>query len=168
MKTVSDFGPVPYRQLLFGSLALLFLTACATSRVAEEAEPSDTETVEIGYGTVDESSLLGSGSTVSGDNSDGVYFRTLGDMLRRLPGVRVIEMWEGGMTVRIRGANSFLGGQEPLFVIDGMVLQSAEQGLDSVNPNNIESLTVLKNADATAIYGSRGANGVILIKTKRG
>jgi len=75
---------------------------------------------------------------------------------------------EGGMTVRIRGATSFLGSEEPLFVIDGMVVQSADGALDGINPNTIESITVLKNADETAIYGSRGANGVILIKTKSG
>ena len=88
-------------------------------------------------------------------------------MLRRVPGVRVIEMIEGGMSVRVRGASSFLAGEEPLFVMDGMVLLSAGEALYGINPNDIESITVLKNADATAIYGSRGANGVIIIKTRR-
>ena len=70
------------------------------------------------------------------------------------------------MSVRIRGSTSFTGGEEPLFVLDGMVLQSAD-GLRGLSPANVESITVLKDAGATAIYGSRGANGVILIKTKR-
>ena len=89
-------------------------------------------------------------------------------MLSRVPGVRVIDRPGGGISVRIRGTNSCLGGEEPLFVLDGMVIQSAGAGLSGINPNSIESITVLKNAGETAIYGSRGANGVILIKTKRG
>jgi TonB-dependent SusC/RagA subfamily outer membrane receptor len=71
------------------------------------------------------------------------------------------------MSVRIRGSNtSILGGEEPLFVLDGMVYESAD-GLNSLDPNAIESISVLKDAGATAIYGSRGANGVIVIRTKR-
>jgi len=167
MKEVSGSGPIPYRPLLFGSLTLLFLAACATTRAAEGGEPSDAETVEIGYGTVNKDHLVGSVTTVQGEYAHEGHPRTLAEMLRRIPGVRVIEMIEGGMTVRIRGASSFLGGEEPLFVIDGMVIQSADGGLSGINPNTIESITGLKNADATALYGSRGANGVILIKTRR-
>ena len=168
MKTISGSGPLPNRPFLLCSLALLFLTACATTRTAEENEPSDAETVAIGYGTVNRDHLVGSVATYHAEDTYGAPSRTLAEMLRRIPGVRVIEMSEGGMTVRIRGATSFLGGEEPLFVIDGMVIQSTDSGLISIDPNNIESITVLKNADATAIFGSRGANGVLLIKTKRG
>jgi TonB-dependent SusC/RagA subfamily outer membrane receptor len=84
-------------------------------------------------------------------------------MLRRVPGVQVDEHSGGRISVVIRGRNTFQGGREPLYVLDGMVIQ----GIDGLNPMNIESITVLKNADATAVYGSRGANGVILIRSKR-
>jgi len=168
MKTVYGSGPVPYRPLLFGSLLMLCLAACATTRSVEGEDPSNAETVDIGYGTVDQDHLVGSVNTLHADDVQGVYYRTLADMLRRIPGVRVIEMREGGMTVRIRGSTSFTGGEDPLFVMDGAVIQSAEEALYAINPNTIESISVLKDADATAIYGSRGANGVILIKTKRG
>ncbi len=139
MKAVCGSAPVPYHPWLFGALALLFLTACATTGeqpwdVGEDAEPAP--------------------------------FRTLVEMLDQLPGVRVTELSGGRLRVRISGSSSFLAGQEPLFILDGMAIPS--EGLNSINPNSIDSVTVLKNANETAIYGSRGANGVILIKTKRG
>lgn len=141
MKAVSGSGPVPHHPWLFGALALLFLTACATTR----EQPRDV-----------------------GDDAPPVGFRTLAEMLSQLPGVRVIERPGGRITVRISGTSSFISGQDPLILLDGMVIQSAGGGLSSINPNSIESITVLKNASETAIYGSRGANGVIVIKTKRG
>jgi TonB-dependent SusC/RagA subfamily outer membrane receptor len=70
--------------------------------------------------------------------------------------------------MRIRGPNSLNAGQEPLFVVDGRVVPFAGGDLGSMNPSTVESITVLKDAGSTAIYGSRGANGVILIKTKMG
>jgi len=141
MKTVSGSGPVPYRPWLFGALALLFLTACATTREQPSGVREDVQPVR---------------------------YRTLAEMLSQLPGVRVIERPGGEITLRISGTSSFLGGQDPLFILDGMVILSSGGALSSINPNSIESITVLKNASETAIYGSRGANGVILIKTKTG
>ena len=89
-------------------------------------------------------------------------------MLSRVPGVRVIERPGGALSVRIRGTGSFQGGQEPLYVIDGMVMAIGDTGLGGINPNTIKSITVLKDPGETAIYGSRGANGVVIIKTKQG
>lgn len=141
MKAVSRSGPVPYHPWLFGALALLFLTSCATTReqpwdVREDAQP--------------------------------VRFTTLVEMLGRIPGVRVMELAGGGLRVWIIGTSSFISGQDPLILVDGVVIHSAGDGLSGINPNSIESITVLKHAGETAIYGSRGANGVILIKTKTG
>ena len=167
MKAFSGSGPVPYHPWLFGALALLFLTACATTRLAEEEKPSDAETVDIGYGTVDKDHLVGSVATVRSEDVQVVNSRTLAQMLARVPGVRVIEQSGGRISVRIRGSSSLLGGTAPLWVLDGMVIEPGGGGLSGINPNNIESITVLKDAGATAIYGTRGANGVILIKTKR-
>lgn len=167
MKAFSRSGPVSYHPWLISALALLFLTACATTRLAEE-KPSDAEDVDIGYGTVDKDHVVGSVATIDTEDLPVVNSRTLADMLTRLPGVQVHEEPGGGISVRIRGAGSFLGGAEALYVIDGMVVPPGGGGISGLNPNNIESITVLKDAGATAIYGSRGANGVILIKTKGG
>jgi TonB-dependent SusC/RagA subfamily outer membrane receptor len=78
-----------------------------------------------------------------------------------------MELTGGRLSVRIRGTDSLLAGKEPLWVVDGLALQSGGVQLATLNPRDVESITVLKNPDQTAIYGSRGANGVILIKTKR-
>ena len=165
MRAFSGSGPVPYHPWLFGALALFFLTACATARLAEEEQPSDAETVDIGYGTVDKDHVVGSVATVYIEDEQVVNPRTIAQMLARIPGVQVSELSRGRIGVRIRGGGSFLGGTAPLYVLDGMVYSG---GLGSINPSNIESITVLKNAGETAVYGSRGANGVILIKTKGG
>ena len=160
-------GPVARPPWLLGAAALFFLTACASAPSAGGGDPSDAEGVDIGYGKVNPEDVTGSVSTLKGEDAQMGQFRTLAEMLMRTPGVRVLDRPGGGISVRIRGTNtSVLGGEEPLFVLDGMVIESAD-GLASIDPNAIGSITVLKDAGATAIYGSRGANGVILIKTKR-
>jgi TonB-dependent SusC/RagA subfamily outer membrane receptor len=75
----------------------------------------------------------------------------------------------GGYSIRIRGASSFYGGGEPLFVIDGVPMLSTRPGheLDGINPSDIERIDVLKDAGSAAVYGSRATNGVILITTRR-
>jgi TonB-dependent SusC/RagA subfamily outer membrane receptor len=94
--------------------------------------------------------------------------RTLVEMLSRVPGVRVIERAYGETTVRIRGSSSFLANEDPLFVVDGVMMPSGNSVFRNLNPNQIESISVLKDAGQTAVYGSRGANGVILITMKKG
>jgi TonB-dependent SusC/RagA subfamily outer membrane receptor len=122
--------------------------------------------VDIGYGAVDKDQVTGAVSTVSGEDEATRRTRTLGEMLSRVPGVQVLEGPGGAIRVRIRGASSFIAGQDPLFVVDGVVMPSGEGVLRTIDPNHIESITVLKDAGETAVYGSRGANGVILIKMK--
>lgn len=86
----------------------------------------------------------------------------------RFPGVEVFR-GPNGLSVRIRGASSVMGSNEPLYVIDGMTIDPGPGGaLIGLNPADIEKIEVLKDAGSTAMYGVRGANGVILIKTKRG
>jgi TonB-dependent SusC/RagA subfamily outer membrane receptor len=97
--------------------------------------------------------------------------QSFAEMLAEIPGVHVAQSSQvfGGLKVRIRGTtNSVVGGEEPLFVLDGMPIPSGNGEIFSLNPSGIESIAILKDAGATAIYGSRGANGVILIRTKRG
>ncbi len=86
----------------------------------------------------------------------------------RVAGVTVEPAAGGGIAVRIRGASSFYGGNEPLYLVDGVPFTPGPNGaLTGLNPHDIESIEVLKNPADTGIYGMRGANGVILIKTKR-
>jgi TonB-dependent SusC/RagA subfamily outer membrane receptor len=86
----------------------------------------------------------------------------------RFPGVEVMRTANGGISVRIRGTTSFLSNNEPLYVLDGIPMEPGSSGsLTWINPYDIASIEVLKNPSETALYGMRGANGVIVIKTKR-
>jgi len=86
----------------------------------------------------------------------------------RFPGVEVNRTPDGGIAVRIRGGSSILGKNDPLYVIDGVEIEPGPYGaLAGINPYDIESIDVLKDATSTAMYGSRGSNGVIVIKMKR-
>ena len=87
----------------------------------------------------------------------------------RFAGVQVVRLAGGGFSLRIRGAGSFVSSNEPLYVVDGVPLPSAPGGaLVGVDPRDIDRIEVLKDISATSPYGVRGANGVILIRTKRG
>jgi TonB-dependent SusC/RagA subfamily outer membrane receptor len=165
METHVRTGRSFYPSWLLGALALLFVTACATTRPAQEG-PSADDSVDVGYGAVDKDHVTGAVSTVSGEDEVTLRTRTLAEMLSRVPGVQVLEGPGGAMRVRVRGTSSFIGGQDPLFVVDGVVMPSATGVLNTINPNHIDSITVLKDAGETAVYGSRGANGVVLIKMK--
>ena len=167
MNAFSGSGPIRNRSWLIGAIIMLSLPACATTRSRQAERPSDGEAVDIGYGTVDAGHEHGSAERVQRSGTADSVFRTVGDMLLRIPGVRVFEQPGGRLSVRIRGTNSFMSGEEPLWVLDGMAIASGA-GLAGINPNVIESITVLKDPGETAIFGTRGANGVILIKTKRG
>ena len=86
----------------------------------------------------------------------------------RIAGVTVGRGQDGGLVVRIRGATSFQGGTDPLYVVDGMAITPGPGGsLSGISPYDIESISVLKDAASLTMYGSRGANGVIVIKTKK-
>jgi len=89
-------------------------------------------------------------------------------LMGRFPGVTVVRTANGGVAVRIRGTTSLLGSNDPLYVIDGIPIQPGPNGsLTGISPEDIESIQVLKDPAETAFYGGRGANGVIIIKTKR-
>lgn len=89
-------------------------------------------------------------------------------LMTRFPGVRVTRAPDGGLAVRIRGTTSVHGSNEPLYVIDGVPIMPGPGGsLHGINPYDIESIEVLTDPASTAMYGVRGANGVIVITTKR-
>ncbi len=124
------------------------------------------EVVAVGYGTMKKSDLTGSVGSVSSDDFKSTPLRSLSSMIQgSTSGVEIIKSSGApgsGSIVRIRGGNSMNGSNDPLYVVDGF------PGGSVGTPNDIESIQILKDASATAIYGSRGANGVIIITTKRG
>ena len=147
------------------------------------------EIVVVGYGTQRKSDITGSVTSVKVDAIAVAQNSTIDALLQgRAAGVQVTQNAGSpgsGVSVKIRGASSLRGNNEPLYVIDGVIISSAgedasnasadansleetQNGLNGINPRDIESIEVLKDASATAIYGSRGANGVILITTKKG
>ena len=140
----------------------------------EDAEALE-EVVVVGYGTMKRSDLTGSVVSVSADDIKKTVSTSLDQALQgKAAGVQVTQNSGapgGGISVSIRGTNS-LNGNEPLYVVDGVPLSGQSDGntnaLSSINPSDIVSMEVLKDASATAIYGSRASNGVIMITTKRG
>ena len=88
-------------------------------------------------------------------------------LMSKVPGVWISRTADGGIAIRIRGASSLMGNTEPLYIIDDVPINSGPNGaLTGINPHDIASIEVLKDATGTAMYGVRGANGVIIIKTK--
>ena len=134
----------------------------------EESQKLD-EVIVIGYGEVKKSDLTGSVSTIGARNFGDQPVKNISDILQgRTSGVEVTTTsGMPGMSakVRIRGTTSINKSSDPLYVIDGIISSS---GLEGLNPQDIQSMEVLKDASSTAVYGSRGANGVILVTTKGG
>ncbi|HET6569647.1 MAG TPA: SusC/RagA family TonB-linked outer membrane protein, partial [Rhodothermales bacterium] len=146
------------------------------------------DVVVVGYGEQRREAVTGSVATVDAEDALQGLVTAPTEMLQgRVPGVNVIQSSGepgAGVSIRIRGGTSISASNEPLYVIDGVPIEnvSTEPGgvgiqsaaasprnpLNTINPNDIATLTVLKDAAATAIYGSRGANGVVLIETKSG
>ncbi len=126
------------------------------------------EVVAIGYGSVKRSDLTGSVSSIKAEDMENIPSATLEQKLQgRAAGLYVVQnngAPGAGASMRIRGGNSIQASNEPLYVIDGFIGGS----INAINPNDIESVEVLKDASSTAIYGARAANGVIIVTTKKG
>ncbi|SHF49729.1 TonB-linked outer membrane protein, SusC/RagA family [Arenibacter palladensis] len=149
----------------------------------EESAAGLDEVVLVGYGTVKKSDLTGAVTSLSSEDlNDNVAVNVTQQLQGRAAGVQVFQNSNqpgGSSTIQIRGIGSISAGNAPLFVVDGLPISNdgalaggniglAPNPLNTINPNDIKSIEVLKDASATAIYGSRGANGVILITTKSG
>ena len=125
-----------------------------------------------GNGTAFNSSALGAdpdrASTITAADLDQSPSDPIEKTLAsRVSGVLVTRTPDGGIAIRIRGATSIMGSNEPLYVIDGLPIQAGPGGaLTGINPHDIATIQVLKDVASTAFYGVRGANGVIVIKTK--
>lgn len=146
--------------------------AAGTGQLQIWLEPSETaldEVIIVGYGTQRKSDLTGAVAVVGAKEiTQRPVDRVEQGLQGRIAGVQVTSTTgapAGGMRIRIRGSNSIQYGNNPLYVIDGFPMGGSSEFL---NPNDVESITVLKDASATAIYGARGANGVVLITTKKG
>ena len=135
--------------------------------LAENAEMLN-DVVVIGYGTVKKADLAGSVSVMDNKAFKDQPLTQASDALQgRVSGVNVVSdgIPGGSVKIRVRGTNSINKSNDPLYVVDGMVRES---GLDGINPEDIQSIQILKDASSTAIYGSRGANGVVIVTTKSG
>lgn len=145
---------VPSRALLHSGVLFVALTACAPRGAPQIAPESTTDASEAA-------------ATVKSD--DRVPVESVEKMLEgRVAGVVVNRTPDGGISVRIRGTSSIYGNTEPLYIVDGLPVQPGANGaLTGINPRDIASIRVLKDAADITMYGSRGANGVIIIKTKR-
>lgn len=134
------------------------------------------EVVVVGYGTQRKVDLTGSITSVRGESIREMPVTTVEQALQgRMAGVQVQQASGqpgAGISIRVRGVSSFAGGNEPLYVIDGIPQFNDDvrgaNGLSTINPSDIESIDVLKDAAAAAIYGSRAANGVVIITTRSG
>ncbi len=144
--------------------------------LVEEVTKLD-EFVVVGYGVQKKSDVTGAMTRVGSKELEAMPVKdALQGMQGKASGVDITSNQRPGQTnsITIRGTRSISAEQGPLYVVDGMVLQtggdlgSGNGGIDNINPNDIESIDILKDASATAIYGSRGANGVILVTTKQG
>jgi TonB-dependent SusC/RagA subfamily outer membrane receptor len=144
MSTVAIAGRTTINFVLGGS-------ELAQQNIQEKKD--EDQKVDIGYGDVNQKHLLTQVSTIDGRNNKYATYKNIYEILKGTPGVIV-----RGNSVQIQGQTSFNSGTEPLYVVDGMVVGS----VDGISPSMVESISVLKGSSAS-IYGSRGANGVILI-----
>jgi TonB-dependent SusC/RagA subfamily outer membrane receptor len=142
---------------------------CARARTSP-APPEPPPEAPRGAGRSVASEGTGAVAVVDGDDLRGIPAVHVEQLLAgRIAGVQIIELPGGGISVRIRGPGSINGDTEPLYVVDGMLIQAtAGRGLYWLNPGDIHRIEILKDAGTTSMYGVRGANGVVLITTRRG
>lgn len=148
--------------------ALTTLLGCASSRKSAEAEAEaeEKEMVSIGYGEIERDNVTGSVGVIDSEDIDRRRATDTSSIFEgRIPGVRVVQT-AAGPRIRIRGVHTFMGSKDPLIVLDGSPLPEGGSDLRFLNPYDIDRIEVLKGPSA-AIYGSRGANGVVIITTKR-
>ena len=157
-------------------LAVLTLAAATVGCAARRAEAPapapdaarDVREVEVGYGTSTQRDVTTAIGSVTTCDAGETRVTNVAELLQgRVAGVEVSNRGSGPASIRIRGATSFMGDAEPLVVLDGMPLTPGAP-LTGISPQDVRRIDVLKDAGSTAIYGSRGMNGVIVITTKKG
>ncbi|WP_417351045.1 SusC/RagA family TonB-linked outer membrane protein [Flavobacterium alkalisoli] len=157
--------------LTFSMLGFDTMTVNASTGMSVTLKPSADSTLEevvvVGYGTTKRSDLTGAVGTVKAEQfAKQPQYNAMGSIQGKIAGVNIINNDAPGATptVRVRGLGTAVGGSSPLYVVDGIVVGS----IDNINPGDILTMDVLKDASSAAIYGSNAANGVILITTKKG
>ena len=179
-RTVLVFSSVGFvsQEMTVGNQSTIDLTLSIDDRALNEV-------IVVGYGTQKKSQLTGAISSVTSKQITEMPITNIGQAMQgRVAGVDVAQSGSkpGSVpTIRIRGRRSFNAGNNPLYVVDGIPLAGdrnellgnrpfdfASGGYEDLNPNDVASMEILKDATATAIYGARGANGVVLVSTKRG
>jgi TonB-dependent starch-binding outer membrane protein SusC len=150
-------------------VAATLLVGCSRSQSSSAPHPRKADSVDIPYGTQSTREQTGSVGTVKGETARRDGTTSIADMLDgRIAGVEVRRLPGGGMSIRIRGTRSLNSNNEPLYVIDGVPRQPGPDGaFPDLDPQMIDKIEVLKDAGSLAAYGSRGANGVILITTRK-
>ena len=187
--TITDFDgnysvelPEGSKQLQFSYIGYTSQIVNVSANVLNIRLKSDTEmlsdVVVIGYGTQRKSDLTGSVTNISSDDFNTGLVSSPEQLINgKISGVQIMSNSgspTAGSTIRVRGGASLNASNDPLIVLDGVPLEqggiSGNDGnfLSLINPNDIESMTILKDASSTAIYGSRASNGVIIITTKKG
>ena len=134
--------------------------------LSEDAEMLD-EVVVIGYGTMKKSDLTGAVSSIGNKDIKDSPVSNLGQAIQgKISGVQIVDAGKPGdnVSIKIRGFSSINAKNDPLIIVDGAPYSG---DINNINPNDVESMTVLKDAASNALYGARGANGVIIITTKR-
>jgi len=149
----------------------------------EESQTELSDVVVVGYSSIEKKDITGSITSIKAENFKNLSVSGIDQALQgQAPGVQVTQSSGtpgGGIVVRIRGATSISASNRPLFIVDGIAVETGtlsgrtfggqtDNALALINPNDIESVQVLKDASAKAIYGSRASNGVVIITTKRG
>jgi TonB-dependent SusC/RagA subfamily outer membrane receptor len=161
---------VPRPARLPGLVALLAAAGACSHGGAQPAGspgPEPENQIQTGYGSEPRSTSTAAVSTVRSTDIQTQRPTSLQEMLERVPGVTVVRLSGGGFSVRIRGIRTVNGDNEPLFVVDGVARTGPgfSASLEAINPLTIDRIDVLKDAASLAMYGSRGANGVIVITT---
>jgi TonB-dependent SusC/RagA subfamily outer membrane receptor len=152
------------------SAAAALVAAACSANAGPGTPDQDQNGVGIGYGVQDRNKVAGAVGSVTRADIERMQFASIEDLIRsRVPGV-LITRQGGSLLIRMRGPSTILGNPEPLIVVDGVPLAQGTGGmaLASIAPSDVEQIDVLKDAASAAIYGSRGANGVIVIRTRRG
>ena len=160
------------RRAIRCGFAVALVMGCGRTPSPRPEAPEPEDEVSIGYGTQSKRTGTGAVSSISPTEADARVPR-VEDLLRaRVPGLEIVPLSSGNYTIRIRGQRRIQGspeGDEPLLVIDDVTVPAGSLGsaLAGLAPRDVARIDVLKDAGATAVYGARGANGVIIITTKR-
>ena len=158
----TSFSPARLLVVIVFGVGLL---GCASSQ-PRGTERSAPDSVRTGYGTQAADDVTSATASVDPEERDPETADDLSGLLQGSTAGVQVDRTSNGVRVLIRGMNSIHGDNTPLYVMDGVTVEPSFNGAVPVRPQDVKSITVLKDAGATAIYGSRGSNGVIVIETK--